>query len=123
MRVLAIDHETLFCDQLKTRLTDLCFTDFETGNSWPQALDRMAKEGRPFECLLVDIRMAPMGGIEVVLKIGSRNATVGMRLPNLRTGETIREQFIALQCQISRSRREASDLNDRNGDLIQKIAA
>ncbi|HKK86825.1 MAG TPA: response regulator [Roseovarius sp.] len=69
MRILAIDDERLFCDLLKTRLADLGFTDFETAHSGAEALDRVAKEDHPFDCFLVDIRMVPMDGIEVVRKL------------------------------------------------------
>jgi len=66
MRVLAIDDEPTFCELLQTRLAQLGITDVETAFTGQQALEKASATDTPFDCFLVDIRMIPMDGIEVV---------------------------------------------------------
>lgn len=69
MRVLAIDDEPTFCDLLQTRLGQLGIRDVETAFSGQEALEKAASTENPFDCFLVDIRMIPMDGIEIVRRL------------------------------------------------------
>ncbi|MRU16355.1 response regulator [Roseovarius sp. A21] len=66
MRVLAIDDEPTFCDLLQTRLAQLGISDVETAYTGQEALEKASDTDNPFDCFLVDIRMIPMDGIEIV---------------------------------------------------------
>jgi CheY-like chemotaxis protein len=66
MRVLAIDDEPTFCDLLQTRLAQLGISDVETAFTGQEALQKASATDDPFDCFLVDIRMIPMDGIEIV---------------------------------------------------------
>ncbi len=69
MRILAIDDEPIFCDLLRTRLEQLGYRDVETAFTGPEALQIAAAKTKPVECFIVDIRMMPMDGIELVRKL------------------------------------------------------
>ncbi|QFT92355.1 Transcriptional regulatory protein SrrA [Roseovarius sp. THAF9] len=69
MRILAIDDEPIFCDLLKTRLEQLGYQNIETAFTGPEALDIAATRTNPVECFIVDIRMMPMDGIELVRRL------------------------------------------------------
>ena len=69
MRILAIDDEPIFCDLLKKRLADLGITNVETAFSGPEALEIVSASANSFDCFLVDIRMHPMDGIDVVKRL------------------------------------------------------
>ncbi|MGK7653621.1 response regulator [Roseovarius sp. B08] len=69
MRILAIDDEPIFCDLLKTRLDQLGYTNVDTAFTGQDALDIAASRTRPVECFIVDIRMMPMDGIELVRRL------------------------------------------------------
>lgn len=66
MRVLAIDDEPTFCDLLQTRLGQIGISDVETAFTGQEALQKASAIDNPFDCFLVDIRMIPMDGIEIV---------------------------------------------------------
>ena len=69
MRILAIDDEPIFCDLLTTRLEQLGYTNVETAFNGPDALAIAAAKTKPIECFIVDIRMMPMDGIELVRRL------------------------------------------------------
>ena len=69
MRILAIDDEPLFCDLLTTRLEEIGFYDVETAFTGQDALQKISDGEKPYECFLVDIRMMPMDGIELVRRL------------------------------------------------------
>ncbi|MDD9728001.1 response regulator [Roseovarius sp. SK2] len=69
MRILAIDDEPIFCDLLRARLEQLGYQNVETAFTGPEALDIAAARTNPVECFIVDIRMMPMDGIELVRRL------------------------------------------------------
>lgn len=69
MRILAIDDEPVFCELLTLRLGELGLSDVETAFTGPDALQRVSAAEEPFECFLVDVRMMPMDGIELVRRL------------------------------------------------------
>ncbi|WP_057796030.1 response regulator transcription factor [Roseovarius atlanticus] len=69
MRILAIDDEPIFCDLLTTRLEQLGYTNVETAFNGPDALAIAAARTKSIECFIVDIRMMPMDGIELVRRL------------------------------------------------------
>lgn len=69
MRILAIDDEPLFCEFLSQSLEELGFHDIAVAHSGPEALAIVGRAERPFQCFLVDIRMQPMDGLELVRRL------------------------------------------------------
>ncbi|SER70260.1 Response regulator receiver domain-containing protein [Tranquillimonas rosea] len=66
MRALLVDDDPLFMDLLTQSLRTLGYSDFETAASGDEALGRIARAERPFDCFLLDIRMPGMSGIDLV---------------------------------------------------------
>jgi len=69
MKILAVDDEPLFLELLGQILSQLNFTDVHFASSGQEALDMVARETRPFDCFLLDIRMDNMDGIELCRRI------------------------------------------------------
>lgn len=69
MRILAIDDESIFCSLLKVALDEMGYSDTSFAQSGHEALSVLQSTRQAFDCFLVDIRMAPMDGIELVRRI------------------------------------------------------
>jgi CheY-like chemotaxis protein len=69
MRILAVDDEPIFCDLLRTRLEQLGYRDVETAFTGQDALQVATAKTRPVDCFILDIRMMPMDGIELVRRL------------------------------------------------------
>lgn len=65
MKILAVDDERLVLDLLIAMARTVGFTDITTATSGPMALDTIANADCPFDCVLLDISMPEMDGIEL----------------------------------------------------------
>ena len=98
MRILAIDDEPIFCDLLKTRLEQLGYGNVETALTGQAALQLAAAKTKPVECFIVDIRMMPMDGIELVRHLRAiphHQATPIVMLSSLTDKASIDAAFMA----------------------------
>ncbi len=98
MRILAIDDEPIFCDLLTSRLEQLGHHDVETVFTGPEALEIAANALNPVECFIVDIRMMPMDGIELVRRLRAiphHQATPIIMLSSLTDKTSIDAAFMA----------------------------
>ena len=65
MKILAVDDNQLTLDLLSKLTGQLGFGDITTASSGEDALQFLGREGSPFDCLLFDIQMTGMNGIEL----------------------------------------------------------
>ena len=69
MRILAVDDEPLFLELLEASLRDLGFTDVTPIYSAKEALRELEAGKKGFDCILLDIRMPGMSGVELCRSI------------------------------------------------------
>ena len=69
MKILAVDDDETILDLLSIILKHEGYTDLVMSNSAGQALGLIDKALRPFDCILLDIQMPCMDGIELCAKI------------------------------------------------------
>lgn len=69
MRILAVDDEPLFLELLEAALRDLGFTDVTPIYSAKEALRELEAGKKGFDCILLDIRMPGMSGVELCRNI------------------------------------------------------
>lgn len=65
MRILAVDDDPTFREILAITLRELSQKDLTLASSGEQALEIIAQAAKPFDCILLDIQMTGMSGIEV----------------------------------------------------------
>jgi len=65
MKILAVDDDTLILDLLTTVLSNTGHKGVEVSSSAPKALQMVQRSDTPFDCLLLDIQMPDMDGIEL----------------------------------------------------------
>lgn len=69
MRILAVDDEPLVIRLLDATLKGLDYQDVEFATSGVQALHMLRTTSKPYSCILLDIRMPGMDGIELCQRI------------------------------------------------------
>ena len=69
MRILAVDDEPLFLEVLELALRELGFSDVTPAYSAKEVLRELDSGKRNFDCILLDIRMPGMSGVELCRKI------------------------------------------------------
>ena len=69
MRLLAVDDDPVILDLLPIIFRQADLTDMVTADSSASALQILENQSRPFECILLDIEMPGMTGIELCTKI------------------------------------------------------
>lgn len=69
MKILAVDDEPLFLEVLDVALQDLGFVDVTPIYSAKEALRELEAGKKVFDCILLDIRMPGMSGVELCRKI------------------------------------------------------
>lgn len=69
MRILAVDDDPFIRELLPRIAAEVGFPDVTAAASGPEALDLLTYGGRVYDCLLLDINMPEMDGIELCLKI------------------------------------------------------
>jgi DNA-binding response OmpR family regulator len=69
MRLLAVDDDPVILDLLPIIFRQADLTDMVTADSSASALQILQNQSRPFECILLDIEMPGMTGIELCTKI------------------------------------------------------
>ncbi len=69
MRILAVDDEPLFLEVLEQALRDIGFPDVTPIYSASEVLRELKTGKRNFDCILLDIRMPGMNGVELCRKI------------------------------------------------------
>jgi CheY-like chemotaxis protein len=65
LKILAVDDEPFILELLSIAMTRAGFTDISTASSGEIAMAMMTQDETDFDCLLVDISMPGMGGIEL----------------------------------------------------------
>ena len=65
MRILAVDDDVIILDLLKEVLVSIGHDDITTCGSAHEALDLLNGAHQPFDCILLDIQMPKMDGIEL----------------------------------------------------------
>lgn len=66
MRLLAVDDDPLALDLLRAALEDFGYPDLTTANSAREAIETIHAVDEPFQCVLLDIRMPGMDGVELL---------------------------------------------------------
>lgn len=69
MRILAVDDEPLILRLLETTLSGIGYKENTFAQSGAQALEFLGGGGEAFDCILLDIRMPGMDGIELLKQI------------------------------------------------------
>lgn len=69
MNILAVDDDPIILDLLRQVLNSFGLTDLKTVGSAAEALSEINKSAAPFDCLLLDIEMPEIDGIELCEKI------------------------------------------------------
>ena len=69
MRILAVDDEVIFLDILHTLFASQGYQQNLRAQSGAEALDLLRDPNRQFDCILLDIQMPGMNGIELCKKI------------------------------------------------------
>ncbi len=69
MRILAVDDEPLFLEILEASLQEIGFHDITPIYSAKEALRELEQSKEAFDCILLDIRMPGMNGVELCRKI------------------------------------------------------
>ncbi|MFN3208055.1 MAG: PleD family two-component system response regulator [Roseovarius sp.] len=98
MRILTVDDEPIFCDLLRTRLEQLGYREIRAAHTGQEALEIAEESTDPIECFIVDIRMMPMDGIELVRhlrRIPHHTATPIVMLSALTDKSSIDAAFMA----------------------------
>lgn len=72
MKILAVDDEPIFLDILMLALEQLGYDDITLVHSAEKAKETIQAAQQPFDCLLLDIRMPGIGGIELTAWIRGR---------------------------------------------------
>ncbi|MEM7321242.1 MAG: response regulator, partial [Pseudomonadota bacterium] len=71
LRVLVVDDEPSILELLKTALATFDNYEVSIANSAANALKQITSGDQPFDCLLLDIQMPEMTGIELLREIRS----------------------------------------------------
>lgn len=71
LRVLAVDDEPSILELLRTAFIALDNYEISVANSGEAAIKMLEDAEKPFDCLLIDIQMPEMNGIELLQKIRS----------------------------------------------------
>ncbi len=69
MRILAVDDDSIIRDLLQISLSKAGYFESSFAESGAQALDMIDAAEQPFECLLLDVNMPEMDGIELCTRI------------------------------------------------------
>lgn len=69
MKILAVDDDPIFLELLMVTLAGLDYNDVHFAVSGLNALELIEQHSHPFDCILLDIRMEPMDGIELCRRI------------------------------------------------------
>jgi len=65
VRILTVDDDPMFRELLSLTLHEMAHEDVTSASSGEQALEYIARAGRPFDCFLLDIQMPGMSGVDV----------------------------------------------------------
>lgn len=69
MKILAVDDEPLILRLLETTLAGIGYTNNTFAQSGAEALEALSAAETPFDCILLDIRMPGLDGIELLKRI------------------------------------------------------
>ncbi len=69
MRILAVDDDPVFLEQILAALGALGYHDVVTAHSAEQALGEIARAMPPFDCFLFDIQMPGVSGVELCARL------------------------------------------------------
>lgn len=65
LKVLAVDDDPIIRELIRHVVTSWGYADLTIAESGEQAVELVDKEARPFDCLLIDMKMAEMSGAEL----------------------------------------------------------
>ena len=74
MKILAVDDEPYILELMPLIASRVGFPDVTTVSSGPLALDLLARDGAAFDCLILDINMPEMDGIELCRRVRAIDA-------------------------------------------------
>lgn len=98
MEILAVDDDPIIRDLIQTSLERARFCEVTVSSSASEALERLASSGTQFDCLLLDIEMPEMDGINLCRRIrcleGYRYTPILM-LTQRTDAKSIEQAFIA----------------------------
>ena len=69
MKILVVDDDSIILELIKLYLASIDFEDVQLALSGQEALDLVATQEVPFDCILLDINMPQMTGIELLSRL------------------------------------------------------
>ncbi|MES0824957.1 response regulator [Ruegeria sp. SCP11] len=78
MKILVVDDEPIFCDLISVELAACGFKEVCAVNSGAAAISLVRENSSPFDCILLDIDMPGMDGIELCRLLRAEPSTTGL---------------------------------------------
>ena len=98
MKILAVDDDPIFLDVLREALRAAGYTDLTTVLSPQDALYTLERQGEAFDCILLDIQMPVMNGVDLcarVRKLAQYRRTPILMITSMSTRNYIDDAFAA----------------------------
>ena len=126
MKILAVDDDAIVRDMMTAMCTSLGYRDIVTAWSGEEALDILSDESITFDCLLLDISMVGMDGIELCKHVRAMpryGFCPIIMLTSMRTREYVERAFEAGATDYTTKPFKVSDLGARLCTAAEQIAA
>ncbi len=78
MKILVVDDDPIFCELISAELAACGFKEVHAVNSGAAAISSVRESSNPFECILLDIDMPGMDGIELCRLLRAEPSTTGL---------------------------------------------
>jgi CheY-like chemotaxis protein len=126
MKILAVDDDAIVRDMMSAICTNLGYKDIVTAWSGETALDMLNDDTVTFDCLLFDISMVGMDGIELCQRVREMPRYVScpiIMLTSMRTRDYVDRAFEAGATDYTTKPFKVSDLGARLATAAEQIAA